>query len=194
MFVSHYMNRLVGTVSPGQSQFRKVVATWERFLMHDLVTMAESDTEAAADILAIMASYQEMKESRAKGDDYSAKFWPRMAVIADLSKGENPFDEVNAKKATGSQLAFWTKTESLLNNFRTAKWVNKKGEEAISSGVLSQKPKTKQYWRNSWGEEPVVDTHGNQLTDLHIIATEILNNESLLADAFGNSRILSASL
>jgi hypothetical protein len=166
MFVSHYLNRLVGTFSAEQSEFDNVIATWKTSLESDSATMSAVDREAATEILAIMDSYKEMKDKRANGEDFATQFWPRLAVLANIQDGSNLYSEGNAKRASGRQLDFWTKAESLLNKFRTAQWVNTQGEIVATY------------------------SNGDQLTNQHMVAAQIINDKSLLAEAFGSKRIL----
>lgn len=193
VFVSHYLNRMIGTVAEDKSEFTNIADTWHRFLEFDSKSMSSSDAETAGEILAMMRAYQEMKTKRSMNDPSASMFWPRIATLMNFQDGSSLYSEgKDTPRATGKQLDFWTRAENSINKFRTPQWINQKGEIVASSGVLAKSENQEtEYWRNAWGQDPLKDSEGNQLTTHHMIATQILNDHSLLNEAFSNKRILS---
>ena len=193
VFVSHYLNRMIGTVAEDKSEFTNIADTWHRFLEFDSKSMSSSDAETAGEILAMMRAYQEMKTKRSMNDPSASMFWPRISTLMNFQDGSSLYSEgKDTPRATGKQLDFWTRAENSINKFRTPQWINQKGEIVASSGVLAKSENQEtEYWRNAWGQDPLKDSEGNQLTTHHMIATQILNDHSLLNEAFSNKRILS---
>lgn len=84
VFVSHYLNRMVGTVSEGESQFASIADAWHRFLEADSKNMSPAVAATAGEILAMMRSYQEMKTKRSLNDPAASMFWPRIATLMNF--------------------------------------------------------------------------------------------------------------
>jgi hypothetical protein len=124
-----------------------------------------------------MRSYLEAKDLRAQKDSSVQAFFSELASI-DIKVISAIYAEgKDTKTATGEQLKFWTKAESLINKFRSPKWVDAAGQIVAPSGILSA--------RNSG-----YDSKGNKLTDHHMIASAILQDQALLNSAFTGKRML----
>ena len=192
VFVSHYLNRMVGTVSESESQFSNIADTWHRFLEADAKNMSPAVAETAGEVLAMMRAYQEMKTKRSMNDPAATMFWPRIATFMDFKDGSNLYSEgKDTPRASGKQLEFWTKAEATINKFRAPQWINEKGEIVSSSGILAkEESKKSEYWRNAWGADPLRDSKGNQLMTHHAVAAQILNDHAMLNKAFDGKRIL----
>lgn len=167
---------MVGTVPQAQSQFSKVVQAWENHMAQN-PEISKADFTQASAIASVMNAYLEAKDLRAQNDSAADAFFKELAS-ADLKVISAIYSEAkDAETATGDQLAFWAKSEALINKFRSPKWVDTNGEIVATSGILSA--------RNSG-----YDTKGNKLTNHHMIASAILQDEAVLFSAFSAKRVL----
>lgn len=181
VFVAHYLSRMLG--ASDVSEFNNIPDTWMRFLRHDEKNMSNADYLIAAEILAMMRSYQEMKVRRKMNDPIAKLFWARITTVFGFKNGASLFSEgPTSEKASGSQLKFWKNAERALGSFSSPKWVNKQGKVISSHAAIKDQSQIKytndNYWMNAWGPEPVMDVKGNTLVTKHHMAAQILNDAS----------------
>ena len=110
VYVSHYLNRMVGTVSESESQFSNIPDTWYRYLQVDAKNMNPAIAETAGMVLAMMRAYQEMKTKRSMNDGAATMFWARISTLMDMKDWGAIYSEgKDTPRVSGKQLEFWTK-------------------------------------------------------------------------------------
>lgn len=195
VFKAHYISRLMGADST--SNFKNIVDTWKNHMTYFKKAMPKADYSQAEKMLGFMNNYMAMKVN--PKSEESRKFWGRFTTAFGLENGSFLGHEGNtSNKLDDKQMSYWTKVYNGLEKYKNGIWLSPQGKitqggKVVTKPIDYSKVPPSDYWKGSWGPDPVKDASGNALYNSHHFAAQIFNQDSSEFLPVSHNSVLSAS-